>query len=283
MRIFRECVAFVAIAIIVVTAIVELFSLNIPFVGGEEVKTLTLISALYLLYYIPSVSVSRKSAQQQLSERSDEMSRICREAQAAIENEAMLRDTIARLNEEHEALLQELYTLKTRLKDSPLSDSEAARKAQAAEYRKRDSVMLSLLMHLRDVIEAKEAYRSALLKLSKANNREELHQLLLSSAYESDIAELYRRFDEQFLNIYPHFIDSFNLLLSAEDRLSLTHSGLMTSELRMFALMRLGLTDSKQLAKLLNVTLPTVYNYRSRYKGKFTLSAPLEEIVGSLG
>ncbi|MDR0750041.1 MAG: DUF6377 domain-containing protein [Tannerellaceae bacterium] len=95
-------------------------------------------------------------------------------------------------------------------------------------------------------------------------------ELLRSSGASSDkaseIKDLYANFDRAFLNIYPEFIPSINKLLVKEARFDIKKGDLLNTELRIFALIRLGITDSAKIASFLRCSLQTVYNYRSKMK-----------------
>ncbi|MEG1905255.1 MAG: DUF6377 domain-containing protein, partial [Bacteroidales bacterium] len=73
--------------------------------------------------------------------------------------------------------------------------------------------------------------------------------------------------DRMFLSILPGFIDEFNSLLEKDAVIS-PRPGEMTVELRIYALIRLGIKDSAHIAKHLRYSVNTIYNYRSRIKSK---------------
>lgn len=82
-----------------------------------------------------------------------------------------------------------------------------------------------------------------------------------------DIQELYSSFDMAFLKLYPNFVDDFNKLLKDDERYK-TKSNELNTELRIFALIRLGITDNKQISSFLRYSIQTIYNYRSKVKAK---------------
>lgn len=84
--------------------------------------------------------------------------------------------------------------------------------------------------------------------------------------------EFYKRFDEMFLQIFPHFVDNFNALLREEDRLVLAKGELLNTPLRIYALMRLGITDNEQISQVLDYSVNTVYTYKTRVKNRSDLS-----------
>ena len=74
-------------------------------------------------------------------------------------------------------------------------------------------------------------------------------------------------FDEAVLNLYPDFVEQVNSLLADGEKITLK-DGDLTPELRICALIRLGVTDSGKIASLLHYSANTVYNYRARIRNK---------------
>ena len=87
---------------------------------------------------------------------------------------------------------------------------------------------------------------------------------------EDDIRQFYKMFDEAFLNLYPDFVAQVNSLLAENERITLKDGDSLTPELRICALIRLGVTDSGKMASLLHYSANTVYNYRARIRNKAT-------------
>ena len=85
---------------------------------------------------------------------------------------------------------------------------------------------------------------------------------------EEELKELYANFDEAFLKIFPDFIEQFNDLLTPEERIVPKSGELLNTELRIFALIRLGIDDSATIAKFLDYSVNTIYNYRAKVKNK---------------
>lgn len=78
--------------------------------------------------------------------------------------------------------------------------------------------------------------------------------------------EMLARFDEMFLKLFPNFIEKFNSLLKEEDQLVIQEKNTLTPELRIFALVRLGVTKSDTIAEILNFSASTVRNYKSKIR-----------------
>ena len=112
-----------------------------------------------------------------------------------------------------------------------------------------------------------ESYRRSLAKLAMASRIDDLFKAIKSEQFIKDERkEFYQSFDKSFLELFPHFITSFNDLLLEEEQIRPKSNELLTTELRIFALIRLGITDSNAIAHFLGYSLATVYNYRSRMK-----------------
>jgi hypothetical protein len=87
--------------------------------------------------------------------------------------------------------------------------------------------------------------------------------------------ELLKGFDSVFLRLFPNFITQFNALFREEDRIHLPEDQLLTTELRIFALIRLGIDDSEQISRMLGYSINTIYTYKTRVKNRSLL--PNEE------
>lgn len=136
----------------------------------------------------------------------------------------------------------------------------------------------------RGYLGALQKYRRELLKMAKGRQHEELLKRLNSSeVMDEEQQRFYKDFDEAFLNIHPQFVERFNALLQDEKQIKVKRGELMTTELRIFALIRLGVTDTGAIAHFLNYSTATVYNYRSRVRNnsKFDKSK-FEEMVMEL-
>jgi tetratricopeptide (TPR) repeat protein len=79
---------------------------------------------------------------------------------------------------------------------------------------------------------------------------------------------LYHSFDKVFLNIFPNFIDDFNALFDADHRVHFNEDHLLNTELRIFALIRLGIDENETIAKILNYSVNTIYTYKTKVKNR---------------
>lgn len=156
---------------------------------------------------------------------------------------------------------------------------------------------------LSDTNEAKEKYIASIFSIcseyiTKLDDfRKNIHRLIVAGKYDEllritktpelpygETKELYRHFDRIFLQIYPDFVADFNTLLREEERIELRSPDSLTTELRIYALVRLGLNDSVKIAKFLHISVQTVYNTRQRTRNKAAIpKETFAEAVMKLG
>ena len=114
----------------------------------------------------------------------------------------------------------------------------------------------------------------------KAKQINELMSYMSSSRLNYEDADTFmKRFDEAFLNLYPSFVTEFNALLKEDEQVITKNPHSLTTELRIFALIRLGVKESSEIAALLYYTPRTIYNYRSAFKNKALDRESFEERV----
>jgi len=121
------------------------------------------------------------------------------------------------------------------------------------------SVYVSKLHQFRQTVNRKITVGQTddLLKMTKASNIAEAEQ-----------KEFYTNFDTAFLHLYPNFVEDFNKLLQPQERFTLKPDELLNNELRIFALIRLGIDDSSKIANLLHYSINTIYTYRNKIKNR---------------
>jgi len=134
-------------------------------------------------------------------------------------------------------------------------------------------------------IDKLDIYRKMVNKHIATRQVAELFEMTKSrQLIEDEQKEFYENFDNTFLNIYPTFVEELNLLLVDNEQIILKKGELLNTELRIFALIRLGVTDSSRIAKLLRYSVNTIYNYRVKIKNKAKVSRDnFEEFVMKIG
>lgn len=132
-------------------------------------------------------------------------------------------------------------------------------------------------------IDKADDQRKAAYRLARENNFAELHTYLKDPIFrEQSSKKFYENFDVAFLNIYPDFVDKVNELLRPDARIEPKGERLST-ELRILALIRLGITDNQRIADILRSSITTIYTYRSKLKGRSLYKDEFETRVASIG
>ena len=112
-----------------------------------------------------------------------------------------------------------------------------------------------------------DKYRKHLQKVAaKGGAKELMGEIRTSSLIDAELKEFYAHFDESFLKLFPDFVEDFNRLLSPECRVHLKPGEKLNTELRIFALMRLGISSSTKIAGFLRYSVTTIYNYRVKFR-----------------
>ncbi len=160
------------------------------------------------------------------------------------------------------------------LANHKLDEANLVRERYIGYYLNQCAVYLDKLDDFR-----KNVYRKV-----KSRQLDDLQQLTSSNeSLEKYAQDLYIDFDRTFLEVYPNFVDEFNSLLRPDEQYQLKKDKLNT-ELRIFALIRLGISDVNQIAIFLRYSMQTIYNYKSKVKSKALNDAEhFEEKVRKLG
>jgi len=101
---------------------------------------------------------------------------------------------------------------------------------------------------------------------------EDLHYVMKSVDLKKEREALYIKFDEVFLKLFPNFLKEFNSYFNEGDHIEIKEDGSLPIELRIFALIRLGILDHEQIANILGYSVRTIYNYKTKIKSKSLVS-----------
>lgn len=112
---------------------------------------------------------------------------------------------------------------------------------------------------------AKEEYLGLFLSMC-SGYIDKLKKHLSRQEIEAELKNFYKTFDTAFLQLYPNFVSDFNALLKEEERITLKDGEQLSTEMRIFALIKLGITQSSHIASLLRYSVNTIYNYRAQIK-----------------
>ena len=168
-------------------------------------------------------------------------------------------DELASANGQLSSLNSLLSTLNAQLStvNSQLSEANNVKEEYIGRF-------MSLCSHYIDKL---DDYRKMVNKKMKNKELDELFQISKSTELkEREMEELLQNFDSVFLHLFPNFVDEFNALLQPEMQIRPKEENRLVTELRIFALIRLGIEDSSKIAEFLHYSVNTIYNYRARIK-----------------
>lgn len=137
----------------------------------------------------------------------------------------------------------------------------------AAESRIKEKYITAFMELCLSYLKKMESYRADLGKIAARGDWDALTRTIKSSRYVNrEVDQFFRRFDKAFLSLYPDFIADLNALLRPEERYP--ECTTFSTELRIYALLRLGVGNSGDIAKFLRCSESTVYNYRTQMRNR---------------
>jgi tetratricopeptide (TPR) repeat protein len=119
-----------------------------------------------------------------------------------------------------------------------------------------------------EYLEKIEAFRRSIDNKLMAKKFDEIKYVVSGINIKKEREELYFSFDKVFVKLFPDFVNTFNSFFSAEDKIVLKDGQLLNTELRIFALIRMGIHDAEKIAKILDYSVNTIYSYKARIKSK---------------
>lgn len=174
---------------------------------------------------------------------------------------SVTRDELKKVN-------QQLITLNTQLSGVNRQMKELNNELTETNQIKEQYIGLFLSI-CSSYIDKLENFRRTTYKMLTSGKTKELLETTKSGQLvEEELNEFYENFDNTFLHIFPNFVDSINELLNPDDRIVLKKGELLNTELRIFALIRLGISDSSKIAALLRYSVNTIYNYRVKMRNR---------------
>lgn len=146
---------------------------------------------------------------------------------------------------------------------------EAANNEMKESNRIKDEYIGRFLELSSNYIQRGEDRAKLLNRLARDKKMAELYAELKSSASLNESIRLfYQNFDTAFLNIYPNFIKEVNSLMANGNQFEVDGGQKLTTELRILALIRLGINDNQKIADILRSSITTIYTYRSKIKSR---------------
>jgi hypothetical protein len=138
---------------------------------------------------------------------------------------------------------------------------------QEANKIKTEYIGKSFFINAGYIDKVEKLYRTIDRKIT-THQYEDLRRSLNESMLIAERKSMYADFDETFLTLYPHFVERFNDLFEEADRKMPDTKQSLTTEMRIFALIRLGINDAERIAQFLNYSVNTINTYKTRVKNK---------------
>lgn len=160
----------------------------------------------------------------------------------------------------------------TREKNDELQRANAKLQDYISRLQESNNIKESYLGRYLDLcseyIESLERYRSRLRKTARDKSFADVKEILSDNTYlEKELQEFYSRFDATFLHIFPDFVKQLNSMLQPDRQIDdKSKDGILSTELRIAALIRLGVDDSVRISHFLRRSVSTVYNYRVKMR-----------------
>lgn len=148
------------------------------------------------------------------------------------------------------------YTEKLEEMNRHLQESDAIKQDYITYFLNATSQLFSKIGHL----------QASTIQKIKTKQPEEVLNVVKKYNIKKERNDLFRQFDEVFLKLFPSFINDFYALFPQEKRKPLKEDEVLSKELRIFALFRLGIQDSQQIAEFMNLSVTTIYSYKARLK-----------------
>lgn len=192
-------------------------------------------------------------------------------------NLAKVRTDIQTANNKLNELNEELSKANDQLKglNNELVESNHIKEQYIGHFLNRCSNYIEKLENYQKFVNKKVAAR----KFTELFEQTKSNQLI-----EDELAEFYETFDKTFLILFPNFVEQLNELFNEDERIILKKDELLNTELRIFALIKLGINDSSKIASLLRYSVNTIYNYRVKIKNKSLIPREeFEERVKNIG
>ncbi len=182
---------------------------------------------------------------------------------AALHKQKLTNRELQNANERLERAVQQLNAANEQL--NAVNESLNQVNGDLNESNKMKEVYIGRFLRLCAVyVDKIETMRKRVIKLVKAR---ELTKLLTMMQTDHEyVGELYDHFDSAFLKLFPNFVEEFNALLKPEERIVLEDDRKLSTTIRIFALIRLGIEDSSKIAEFLHYSVNTIYNYRAKVK-----------------
>ncbi len=196
---------------------------------------------------------------------------------------AVAKDELASSNRQLHELNVKLESLNDQLSAANVRLS-AVNKELSDANRVKEEYVGQFMRLCSDYINKIEALRKKVNNKVKTKQYAEIYEMTRPQDGKQELEAFYANFDSAFLHLFPHFFESFNALLRPEERIEQPHKDCLTTPVRIFALIRLGINDSSKIAEFLHYSVNTIYNYRAHIKkGALNDKETFEDDIRKIG
>lgn len=210
---------------------------------------LLLTSSLLILLFIALLVIYRQIKRLSVAKKS---------LQIVNDNLNHLNEELQKLNKELNQVNQALFTT-----NNALTESNKIKELYIGRFIELCSIYINKIDDFRKKVHS---------KIKEGNIAEAKLITQSQDVMDHEFEELYMNFDNAFLQLFPDFVEKVNVLLHDKDRFILKKDELLNPELRIIALMRLGINDGSKISNFLRYSLTTVYNYRTKTKNRTFLA-----------
>lgn len=248
----------------------------LPIIEGEMINTIQtqkqkLIIYLVLLAFLVLLLVGfaiiirnqvkkLKAARIDLLEANVRQQQINRELTEANELKERYNDQLKEINNQlvEANAAKEKFNKELQKINNQLSEANKIKEEYIGYYFNMDNEFLARIEKLIKSIDKKLPERKW----------EEIKFIINSVNLKKDKEELLKNFDKVFVRLFPNFVTQFNTLFTKEDKIILKEDQLLNTELRIFALMRLGITENEKIAEILDYSINTIYSKKTKIRSK---------------
>ena len=170
--------------------------------------------------------------------------------------------------------VQSMYSTRLRISREKLSEVSKI----------KDSVLAVYMEKCVDYLNKVDKYRSSLRQAVKQEGPEAAIAMLRNPSFaDQEFKELLAGFDSAFLGIFPDFVEKVNEHMQEGHKLKMPAKGEFSTELRILALIRMGITKRPKIAKVLNISITTVYSYHCNLqKNSLHSDSNFDKVIASL-
>ncbi|SEK79168.1 hypothetical protein SAMN04488505_101894 [Chitinophaga rupis] len=170
------------------------------------------------------------------------------------------RNNLEQANQQLHHVNETLKSLNTELQDvnGKLREANKIKEEYIGYFFNISSVFFEKIVRFKNLIDQKIADRKP----------DELRMVLNNINMRNEREDLLKSFDKVFLKLFPTFVEEFNKLFNEEDQIVLKNDELLNNELRIYALMRMGITENEKIAQILEYSVKTIYAYKTKIRNR---------------